>query len=204
MQPQPSSAARARVRLLPHSAAVARCCAFSQRPAVRMRETTLRRPRRASSRLDENVYELDTNLDHRAADETRARRSTAASRCGSTTRSASPRAPLPARRRTSQRCVQSYELNYHALSQRYLLRNLNTGEQFDFGSLRGGARSARRDPRSAGYRFRLLPPGAVVRRAGARACSTWANTAPDALGWLLFWTDDWSAASEWYSWTLRP
>ena len=30
---------------------------------------------------------------------------------------------------------QSYELSYHALSQRYLLRNLNTGEQQDFGTL---------------------------------------------------------------------
>ena len=30
---------------------------------------------------------------------------------------------------------QSYELSYHALSQRYLVRNLNTGEQQDFGTL---------------------------------------------------------------------
>ena len=30
------------------------------------------------------------------------------------------------------------------------------------------------------------------------------NTAPDVLGWLLFWTDDWSADSEWYEWPLRP
>src|SRR5262245_1761865 len=31
--------------------------------------------------------------------------------------------------------VQSYVLSYHALSQRYLLRNLNTGVQLDFGTL---------------------------------------------------------------------
>jgi len=29
------------------------------------------------------------------------------------------------------------------------------------------------------------------------------RTAPDTLSWLLFWTDDWSATSEWYAWTLR-
>jgi hypothetical protein len=29
------------------------------------------------------------------------------------------------------------------------------------------------------------------------------RTAPDALNWLLFWTDDWSATSEWYAWTHR-
>jgi hypothetical protein len=27
---------------------------------------------------------------------------------------------------------------------------------------------------------------------------------PAALKWLLFWTEDWNAASRWYSWTLRP
>ena len=30
---------------------------------------------------------------------------------------------------------QRYEVSYHALSQRYLVKNLNTGEQQDFGSL---------------------------------------------------------------------
>ena len=30
------------------------------------------------------------------------------------------------------------------------------------------------------------------------------NTAPDALGWLLFWTEDWSKVSDWATWTLRP
>jgi hypothetical protein len=29
------------------------------------------------------------------------------------------------------------------------------------------------------------------------------RTAPDTLSWLLFWTDDWSSTSEWYTWTLR-
>jgi hypothetical protein len=24
------------------------------------------------------------------------------------------------------------------------------------------------------------------------------------FGWLLFWTDDWSAESDWKTWTLRP
>jgi hypothetical protein len=27
---------------------------------------------------------------------------------------------------------------------------------------------------------------------------------PDALKWLLFWSDDWSATSDWYTWPLRP
>ena len=49
---------------------------------------------------------------------------------------------------------QTYELSYHALSQRYLVRNLNTGEQQDFGYAAGGARAAWRRARPAGHRRR--------------------------------------------------
>jgi Domain of unknown function (DUF4390) len=96
---------------------------------------------------------------------------------------------------------QRFELSYHALSQRYLVRNLNTGEQQDFGTLQASLDriaevrglplldSSLLEPRST-YEFRV--------RAELNL-----HTAPDSLGWLLFWTDDWSATSEWYAWTLR-
>ena len=29
------------------------------------------------------------------------------------------------------------------------------------------------------------------------------SAVPDALQWMLFWADDWSAESEWYVWSLR-
>jgi Domain of unknown function (DUF4390) len=97
--------------------------------------------------------------------------------------------------------VQSYELNYHALSQRYLLRNLNTSEQFDFGSLEaalGRLSSIRSLPV---IDANLLPPGAAYN-IRVRAVLDMGGT-PAALKWLLFWTEDWGAASRWYSWTLR-
>ena len=50
--------------------------------------------------------------------------------------------------------AQAYELSYHALSQRYLLRNLNTGEQQDFGYAADCARAAGRRTRPAGHRRR--------------------------------------------------
>jgi hypothetical protein len=96
---------------------------------------------------------------------------------------------------------QRFELSYHALSQRYLVRNRNTGEQQDFGSL-----SAALD-RVAELRglplldSSLLQPGETYEfrvRAELKL-----RTAPDSLGWLLFWTDDWSATSEWFAWPLR-
>jgi len=98
--------------------------------------------------------------------------------------------------------VQSYELNYHALSQRYLVRNLNTGEQQDFGSLQGAL------DRVSELRGLPILDSALVEEGptyeGRIRAVLDLNTAPDALGWLLFWTDDWSQESEWVVWTLRP
>jgi len=96
---------------------------------------------------------------------------------------------------------QSYELSYHALSQRYLLRNLNTGEQQDFGTLQASL------DRLAEVRGLPLLDSSLLESGSTYEFRVRAElnlrTAPDSLGWLLFWTDDWSATSEWYAWTLR-
>ena len=96
---------------------------------------------------------------------------------------------------------QSYELSYHALSQRYLLRNLNTGEQQDFGTLQASL------DRLAEVRGLPLLDSSLLESGSNYEFRVRAElnlrTAPDSLGWLLFWTDDWSATSEWYAWTLR-
>lgn len=97
--------------------------------------------------------------------------------------------------------VQSYELNYHALSQRYLLRNLNTSEQFDFGSL-----EAALDKLSVIRNLPVIDSNLLPTRENydvrVRAVLDMGGT-PAALKWLLFWTEDWGASSRWYSWTLR-
>lgn len=97
---------------------------------------------------------------------------------------------------------QQFELAYHALSQRYLVRNLNTGEQQDFGSVEA-ALARITDVRGLPVLdASLLPPGPEYE-GRVRAVLDMAS-AEDAFGWLLFWTDDWSAESDWYTWTLRP
>ena len=96
---------------------------------------------------------------------------------------------------------QRFELSYHALSQRYLVRNLNTGEQQDFGSLQAALDRVGELRGLPLLDSSLLEPGSAYEfrvRAELKL-----QTAPDTLGWLLFWTDDWSATSEWYAWTLR-
>jgi len=97
--------------------------------------------------------------------------------------------------------VQSYELSYHALSQRYLLRNLNTGEQHDFGGLDAALdrlSSVRGLPLIDATMLEIGPTYEMRVRAALTL-----RSAPDTLSWLLFWTDDWSATSEWYAWKHR-
>jgi hypothetical protein len=98
--------------------------------------------------------------------------------------------------------VQRYDVSYHALSQRWLVRNLNTGEQQDFGSL-DAALARVGDVRGLPILdAALLEPG-LVYQGRIRAVLD-LSTAPAVFGWLLFWADDWSDESDWQSWTLRP
>lgn len=97
--------------------------------------------------------------------------------------------------------VQSHEISYHALSQRYLLRNRNTGEQQDFGILDAALERLSEVSGLPVIDAALLEEGPTYEVA-IRAILDM-GTVPDALRWLLFWTDDWSATSEWYTWTLR-
>jgi hypothetical protein len=97
---------------------------------------------------------------------------------------------------------QRYEVNYHALSQRWLVRNLNTGEQSDFGSLET-ALARISELRGLPILDAALLPAGPVYQGRIRAVLD-LSTAPDAFGWLLFWADDWSAESDWKTWTLRP
>jgi len=96
---------------------------------------------------------------------------------------------------------QSFELSYHALSQRYLLRNLNTGEQQDFGTLQASLDRLAQVRGLPLIDSLLLEPGSLYEFRVRAELNL--RTAPDTLSWLLFWTDDWSATSKWYAWTLR-
>jgi hypothetical protein len=98
--------------------------------------------------------------------------------------------------------VQRYEVTYHALSQRWLVRNLNTGEQNDFGSL-DMALARISELRGLPIIDTSLLPAGPEYQGRIRAVLD-LSTAPAVFGWLLFWADDWSAESDWKTWTLRP
>lgn len=154
----------------------------------------------ASVALDEGVFELDATLDLAVPEAGRR-----AIEAGLTLELdyqieiARVRRYLPDAEVASLQ--QSYELSYHALSQRYLLRNLNTGEQQDFGTLQASLDRLAEVRGLPLLDSSLLEPGSTYEFRVRAELNL--RTAPDSLGWLLFWTDDWSATSEWYAWTLR-
>jgi hypothetical protein len=151
--------------------------------------------------LDEGVYELDVKLDLTLPDAARK-----AVEAGLTLRLTYEITVDRVRRYMPDAGIaaleQRYEVSYHALSQRYLVKNLNTGEQQDFGSLQA-ALDRVSDLRGLPVIDAALVSDGPVYEGRIRAVLGM-NTAPDVFGWLLFWTDDWSAESNWKKWTLRP
>jgi len=157
--------------------------------------------REVSATIDEGVYELDAKLDLTLPDGARK-----AVESGLTLRLTYEVSVNRVRRYMPDAGIaaleQRYEVSYHALSQRYLVKNLNTGEQQDFGSLQGALDRITELRGLPVLDTSLLSDGPVYE--GRIRAVLGMNTAPDVFGWLLFWTDDWSAESEWKTWTLRP
>jgi hypothetical protein len=157
--------------------------------------------REAAATIDEGVYELDAKLDLTLPDGARK-----AVESGLTLRLTYEVSVNRVRRYMPDAGIaaleQRYEVSYHALSQRYLVKNLNTGEQQDFGSLQGALDRITELRGLPVLDTSLVSDGPVYE--GRIRAVLGMNTAPDVFGWLLFWTDDWSAESEWKTWTLRP
>ena len=96
---------------------------------------------------------------------------------------------------------QSYELVYHALSDRYLVRNVNSGEQASYATLDAALDSLRVISNLPILDQALVRPEQrheISLRAGLDV-----RTMPDTLRFILFWSDDWRQRSEWYTWSPR-
>jgi len=96
---------------------------------------------------------------------------------------------------------QSYELVYHALSDRYLVRNVNSGEQVSYATLDAALDAMRVITSLPILDQALVQPEQrheISLRAGLDV-----RTMPDTLRFILFWSDDWRQRSEWYTWSPR-
>jgi hypothetical protein len=157
--------------------------------------------REAQATIDEGVFELDAKLDLTLPEGARQ-----AIEAGLTLRLTYEISVDRVRRYMPDAGVaaleQRYEVSYHALSQRYLVKNLNAGEQQDFGSLQAALDRVSELRGLPVLDTALITDGPDYE--GRIRAVLKLNTAPDVLGWLLFWTDDWNVESEWKRWTLRP
>ena len=96
--------------------------------------------------------------------------------------------------------LQSYQLEYHALSERYIVLNLNSGDQASFGSLLAALESLGRVERLPLVDVPVLEEG---RSYDVRLRAVLDQEQfPGPLRLLAFWRRDWSIASEWYRWPL--
>ncbi len=92
------------------------------------------------------------------------------------------------------------ELTYHAVTDRYVLRDEAGVEQESFPTLEAALDKLGRIedlPILVESQLRGEAPWEVAVRAGVRR-----GRMPDALRALVFWTDDWHRTSDWYTWIL--
>jgi hypothetical protein len=95
---------------------------------------------------------------------------------------------------------QAYQLEYHALSERYIVLNVNSGEQSSFGSLFAALEFIGRVERLPLIDAAVLTDGRgyYVRLRTVLDEEQF----PGPLRLLAFWRRDWSIASDWYRWPL--
>jgi len=96
---------------------------------------------------------------------------------------------------------QRYDLRYHALTQRFIVTNLNSGEQSTFGSLQSALRTL--------GEIRDFPviDDALLRNGESYEVALAAELDMEELGGPLkiisFFWNDWLIASEWERWPLE-
>ena len=96
---------------------------------------------------------------------------------------------------------QSYQIDYHAVSERYIVLNVNTGDQTSFASLLAALEYVGRIQRLPLIDTAVLDDdrGYYVRMRASLDQEQF----PGPLRLLAFWRRDWSIASEWYRWPLQ-
>jgi hypothetical protein len=97
---------------------------------------------------------------------------------------------------------QRYTLIYHSVSERFLLRNVNSGAQTSYASF-DEALSALKNIRNLPLLDINLLKTSVRNEVSLRAVVE-IRSIPHALGLLLFWVEDFSLKSDWYTWPMKP
>ena len=97
---------------------------------------------------------------------------------------------------------QKYELTYHALSQRYILRNLNSGEQENFSTLNSMLGQLANVVSLPLLDESLLEPDVQYQIRLRVVLDN--KSVPGPLRLFFNWFSNWSMTSEWFEWQLSP
>ena len=98
------------------------------------------------------------------------------------------------------RLTQVYELAYDALTERYVVRNVNSGDQQSFGSPDAALERIGIVDRLPVIDSTVLAPDRGYDIRTRALLDT--EQLPGPLHLLAFWRRDWSLGSEWYRWPL--
>ncbi|HXQ30409.1 MAG TPA: DUF4390 domain-containing protein [Steroidobacteraceae bacterium] len=98
--------------------------------------------------------------------------------------------------------VQRWQIHYHALSERYLVNNLNSGQQASFSNLASALAELSEVRGLPVIDEALIEPGQRYE-ASLKAVATIEGGLPNALRVMMFWID-WKRSTDWYTWTVRP
>ena len=94
----------------------------------------------------------------------------------------------------------TYELEYRPLSQRYIVRNLNSSNQDSFATLYSALNNLGRIQGLPVVDDAVLDSASRYRLRLRARLST--RQYPAALRLLFFWRSQWQLESDWYEWTL--
>lgn len=94
-----------------------------------------------------------------------------------------------------------YELEYRPLSQRYIVKNLNSGDQDSFATLYSALNNLGRVQGLPVIDDELLLPDRDYRLRLRAMLNTQQYPAPLRL--LFFWRGQWQLQSEWFEWSLE-
>jgi hypothetical protein len=98
--------------------------------------------------------------------------------------------------------TQRYHLEYNAVSARYTLRNVNSGQQESLANV-DAALERLSDIRDLPVLDRALIAEDRRYEANVRAKADY-GTVPFTLRLVMFWVSDWHRESDWYTWTFQP
>jgi hypothetical protein len=98
--------------------------------------------------------------------------------------------------------AQRWQIHYHALSERYIVNNLNSGQQASYSSLAASLAAL-----SAVRGLPVIDEALLERgqryEASLRATAAVEGGLPTALKVIIFWID-WKRTTDWYTWAVRP